>query len=317
MSLCLIRENRPPSNPNQVCSGWFWCILCHVAAPHSLSCMSDVTPAFPPAMLPAGCPARLPGLAMLAAMFLLLPDRAGAALQAPPLRGNITAHDPGTVIKCKNKYYLFYTGQGISSKPSTDKVFWSGGPNVFVNPPNWTTNAAPGFTGSIWAPDIFFLNGRYCLYYAVSTLGSQASGIGLVTNPTLDPTDPSYLWSDQGPVITSINGSPYNTIDPSVTFDANGNPWMSFGSYWNGIYIVQLNPLTGLRITPNSPTYRVAYNSSIEASCVFRRGGYYYLMADWGSCCSGVNSTYNIRMGRSTSIAGPYLEAVPIWVNLR
>jgi len=230
------------------------------------------------------------------------------SLQAPPLRGSVTAHDPSTIIKCKDKYYLFYTGSGISWKSSTDKIFWSSRGKVFASPPSWTTNAAPGFTGTFWAPDIFYLNGRYCLYYAVSTFGSQVSGIGLVTNPTLDPADPNYLWTDQGPVITSTNGSPYNTIDPSVTFDASGNPWMSFGSYWNGIYIVQLDPATGLRISSNSPVTRLAFNSSIEASCVFRRGGYYYLLVDWGSCCDGVNSTYNIRIGRSTNITGPYLD---------
>ena len=232
----------------------------------------------------------------------------GTTLPAPPLRGNLAAHDPGTIIKCKDKYYIFYTGQGIYSKSSSDKIFWTGGPSIFASLPNWTTNAVPGFTGWVWAPDVFYLNGRYCVYYAISTFGSQVSGIGLVTNPTLDPTDASYLWTDQGPVITSTNGSPYNTIDPSVTLDASGNPWMSFGSYWNGIYLVQLDPLTGLRIASNSPTYRLAYNNSIEASCVFRHGGYYYLLADWGSCCSGVNSTYNIRLGRSTSITGPYLD---------
>ncbi|MEY4916918.1 MAG: hypothetical protein RL616_831, partial [Verrucomicrobiota bacterium] len=137
---------------------------------------------------------------------------------------------------------------------------------------------------------------------------SQVSGIGLVTNPTLDSSDPTYLWTDQGPVITSVNGSPYNTIDPSVVLDASGNPWLVFGSYWNGIYIVQLDSVTGLRIAPNSPVTRLAYNSSIEASCIFGHGSYYYLMADWGSCCSGVNSSYNIRIGRSTSITGPYLD---------
>ena len=245
------------------------------------------------------CRDRFVAFAMLALLGRLLICPAAAALMAPPLRGNLGAHDPGSVIKCKDKYYLFFTGVGILSKSSTDKIFWTGGPNVFAHPPNWTTNAAPGFTDTIWAPDIMYLNGRYCLYYAVSSLGSQQSGIGLVTNPTLDPSDPSYLWTDQGPVITSVIGSPYNTIDPSITLDANGNPWMAFGSYWNGIYVVQLDPLTGLRISPNSPTTRLAYNSSIEASCIFRRGGYYYLMADWGSCCSGVNSTYNIRMGRA------------------
>ena len=242
---------------------------------------------------------------MLTGLFAIHAD---AALQAPPLRGNIGAHDPGSIIKCKDKYYIYATGVGIESKSSTDKIVWASGPKVFALPPNWTTNVVPGFTDIFWAPDVIYLNGRYCLYYSISTLGSQVSGIGLVTNPTLDPTDPTYLWTDQGAVITSTNGSVYNTIDPSVTLDASGNPWLVFGSYWNGIYIVQLDPVTGLRIAPNSPVTRLAYNSSIEASCVFRRGGYYYLLANWGSCCSGVNSTYNIRIGRSANITGPYLD---------
>lgn len=233
-------------------------------------------------------------------------SRAGTV--PPPLRGYLTAHDPSTITECKNRYYLYYTGTGIQSKSSRDKTFWTPGPQVFANPPAWTTNAVPGFAGTFWAPDLLYFNNQYHLYYAVSTFGSQVSAIGLATNPTLDPSDPSYLWTDQGPVITSTNGSPYNTIDPSFTWDNSGNLWMAFGSYWNGIYLVQLNPTTGLRISPASPTYRVAYNSSIEASYLWRRGGYYYLFANWGSCCSGVNSTYNIRVGRSTSITGPYLD---------
>lgn len=212
------------------------------------------------------------------------------------------------MIQCKNRYYIFSTGQGILSKSSADKVFWSPGPAVFTNVPSWTTNAVPGFTGIFWAPDVLFFNNQYHLYYAVSTFGSQVSGIGLVTNPTLDPTDPSYHWTDQGPVIQSTNGSPYNTIDPSFIWDTSSNLWMAFGSYWSGIYLVQLNPTTGLRITPSSPTYQLAYNSSIEASYVYHHGSYYYLFVNWGSCCSGVNSTYNIRVGRSTAVTGPYLD---------
>jgi hypothetical protein len=231
-----------------------------------------------------------------------------AAIPAVPLRGYLTAHDPSTIIQCKNRYYLFYTEQGIAAKSSADKIFWSPGPPVFTNPPAWTTSLVPGFTGLFWAPDILFFNNQYYLYYAVSTFGSQVSAIGLATNPTLDPTDPMYHWTDQGPVIASTNGSPYNTIDPSFCWDNSGNLWMAFGSYWNGIYLTQLSPTNGLRIAPNSPTYHLAYNSSIEASYLWRRGGYYYLFVDWGSCCSGVNSTYNIRVGRSTSITGPYLD---------
>ena len=244
---------------------------------------------------------------LLTLSALALPPLPSLA-QSPNLRGNVGIHDPSTIIKCKDKYYIFGTGQGIITKSSSDKIFWSTGPRVFAAAPTWTTNLVPLFDGTIWAPDVIYLNGRYCLYYAVSSWGSQISAIGLATNPTLDPNDTAYRWTDQGPVITSGSGYPYNTIDPSLTLDASGNPWMSFGSYWNGIYLVQLDPATGLRISTGSPLYRLAYNSSIEASCIFRRGGYYYLFANWGSCCSGVNSTYNIRVGRSTTITGPYLD---------
>ncbi|MFO1511917.1 MAG: LamG-like jellyroll fold domain-containing protein [Verrucomicrobiota bacterium] len=223
-------------------------------------------------------------------------------------RGSLAIHDPSTILKHKGRYYIYGTGPGILSKSSDDGVVWKDGPAVFSTPPAWVTNAAPGFNGDFWAPDVAFINGRYCLYYSVSSWSSQQSGIGLVTNPTLDPTDPNYLWTDQGIVIQSFNGSSYNTIDPCVTTDASGNPWLAFGSYWNGIYLVQLDSITGKRISPSSTLTQLAYNSSIEANCLFRRGGYYYLFVNWGSCCSGVNSTYNVRVGRSTSITGPYLD---------
>lgn len=244
--------------------------------------------------------------AIVLAFFLLVDARVSA--QVPPLRGYLRAHDPSTIIQCKNRYYIFATGRGITSKSSADKVFWTPGPAIFANPPAWTTNAVPGFDGTFWAPDILYFNGQYHLYYAVSTFGSQVSAIGLATSPTLDPSDPAYQWTDQGPVITSANGSSYNTIDPSFTWDNAGNLWMAFGSYWNGIYLVQLDPTSGLRISPGSTTYHLASNSSIEASYVWRRGGYYYLFVNWGSCCSGVDSTYNIRVGRSKAITGPYLD---------
>jgi arabinan endo-1,5-alpha-L-arabinosidase len=38
------------------------------------------------------------------------------------------------------------------------------------------------------------------------------------------------------------------------------------------------------------------------------RNGFYYLFVSTGVCCQGVNSTYQIRVGRATSITGPYLD---------
>lgn len=245
---------------------------------------------------------------VIAILGLCLLSNASVLAQSYQLRGHLGAHDPSTVVKCKDRYYLFATGQGITSRSSVDKIFWSAGPRVFATPPAWTTNAVPGFTGTFWAPDVLYFSNRYHLYYSVSTFGSQVSAIGLVTNPTLDPADPNYLWTDQGPVITSTNGMAYNTIDPSVTWDTTGKLWLCFGSYWNGIYLTQLDPTTGLRLATNLTTYRLADSGSIEASYILPRGGYYYLFCNWGSCCDGVDSVYNIRVGRSTSITGPYLD---------
>ncbi|MGH7976597.1 MAG: family 43 glycosylhydrolase, partial [Limisphaerales bacterium] len=231
------------------------------------------------------------------------------------LRGSLGIHDPSPVIKCNGRYYVFGTGQGIISKSSADKTYWVTGPSVFASPPSWTTTAVPGFTGDFWAPHVMFFNGQYYLYYAVSTFGSQVSAIGLATNPTLDPTDPNYHWTDQGPVIQSTTGSAYNCIDPSVTFDASSNLWMSFGSFWSGIYLVQLDAATGLRNTINTTISLLADDNAasgdpIEASYLYYHGNYYYLFVNWGTCCANpaLTSTYNIRVGRSAAINGPYVD---------
>lgn len=224
------------------------------------------------------------------------------------LTGVTTAHDPSSLAKDGATYYYFATGTGIVSRSSTDKVAWSAGPSVFGAPPAWTTQAVPGFGGVFWAPDVVHRNGQYYLYYAVSTFGSQVSAIGLATTATLNPAAANYGWTDHGVVVQSGNGSSYNTIDPSILQDnTTGRMWMSFGSYWNGIYVTELDPTTGKRKS-GSPDIHVASNSSIEASALIQRGGYYYLFVNWGSCCSGTDSTYNIRVGRSTSPTGPFLD---------
>ena len=222
-----------------------------------------------------------------------------------PVYGDYDAHDPSRITKQGNAYYVFRTSQGIMGKTSTDLRNWTYSGQVFPGkPPAWTTNAVPGFTGDFWAPDVIQLAGTYYLYYAVSTFGSQVSAIGLVTTTNLG-TGP---WVDQGAVIQSTSGNAYNCIDPCPLMDANGALWLTFGSYWDGIYLMQLNPATGKRISANSTLTRLAYNSSIEGSFLWQQGGYYYLFVNWDTCCEGIDSTYNIRVGRSTSVSGPYLD---------
>ena len=72
--------------------------------------------------------------------------------------------------------------------------------------------------------------------------------------------------------------------------------------------MVQLDPATGLRISPDSKIYPLAWKTTIEASYLYRHGDFYYLFVNWGLCCRGIYSTYNVRVGRSENITGPYVD---------
>jgi arabinan endo-1,5-alpha-L-arabinosidase len=100
----------------------------------------------------------------------------------------------------------------------------------------------------------------------------------------------------------------FNTIDPSVMQDTDGSLWLAFGSFWSGIKLIQLDANTGKRVALDSPIYSIAYHDPIEAACLSRHNDHYYLFVNWGLCCRGTNSTYNIRVGRSSKITGPYLD---------
>jgi arabinan endo-1,5-alpha-L-arabinosidase len=249
-----------------------------------------------------------------------------AALNSLYKLGNrdATIHDPSTIVKCGDEYWVFYTGN--RSYRSKDLLNWSNGPAVLSAPLPWFGDAVPGFRGtSFWAPDCLKIGDKYFLYYSISAFGKNTSAIGLVTNPTLDPADPHYAWTDQGMVIKSVATDDFNTIDPAITLDFDGNPWLSFGSFWTGIKLIALDKKTGLRL-PNTPIYSIAQNqghatatnegaltdpinkSQIEASYIYPHDKYYYLFVAWGLCCHGLSNTYNIRVGRSEKITGPYLD---------
>ena len=234
----------------------------------------------------------------------------GAAMNFVPLTlaGQTFSHDPSTILRDGGKYFSYHTGPGIRTKFSTDLIHWTNGPAVFSQTPPWAKSVAPGFDGFIWAPDVVRVDGKYYLYYSVSAFGKQTSAIGLATNATLDFTATNFLWHDMGEVIRSKNGDAFNTIDPSAFRDTDGKLWLAFGSYWKGVFLTELNPLTGRRVATNSPIYNLAWNHSIEAACLTRYGSFYYLFVNWGQCCKGTNSTYEVRVGRAETITGPYRD---------
>jgi arabinan endo-1,5-alpha-L-arabinosidase len=221
----------------------------------------------------------------------------------------VRVHDPSTIVKCDGEYWIFYTGRGVPSYHSRDLMTWQTGPQVFTSAPAWTEEAVPAHRGiSYWAPDVQHVGDRYLLYYSISTFGKRDSAIGLATNPTLNPNDAAFGWKDQGEVVRSTSTNNFNTIDPAIFHDTDGKLWLSFGSYWSGIKLIQLDPKTGKRMVADSPIYSLAHWDSIEASYLYQHGGYYYLFLNWGICCRGTNSTYEIRVGRSKEVTGPYLD---------
>lgn len=229
------------------------------------------------------------------------------AKPARALEGMIRIHDPSTVITCDGHYYVYGTGRGISVLTSSNGFDWERGGRVFDRIPDSVLAHVPKNDGQgVWAPDVIRLNGGYYIYYAVSSWGSFVSAVGLVTSPTLDPKAPDYHWTDRGMVVHSVEGEALNAIDPGVCLAPDGRLWICYGSYHGAIQLVELDPKTGLRIATNSPVYIIATDS--EASDIIYHDGYYYLFVNHGSCCSGDRSTYNVRVGRSVKVTGPYLD---------
>ena len=243
----------------------------------------------------------LPTLAI--SLSALTPVVAQAFAETPPPR----VHDPSAIISDHGKAWIFSTGIGLRSHHSNDLEHWQSGPPVFNSPLPWFRDISPTQRGHLWAPDAIRIGKRFLLYYSVSAFGKQSSAIALTTTPTLDPESPNHRWTDQGVVIRSKRGDPFNAIDPCILLDKD-KLWMAFGSFWDGIFLIELDPRTGKRNAPDTPPVRLASAPEIEAPFLHKRGDHYYLFVNWGLCCRGVKSTYEIRVGRAANVAGPYLD---------
>ena len=237
------------------------------------------------------------------------------------LTGDVSpVHDP-VIIKEGDSYYVYCTGGGrggqgvIPMRTSKDLRNWTLAGYVLDKLPVWATTEIPGARGA-WAPDISFYNGRYHLYYAVSTFGSRNSAIGLVTNETLDPKSAKYKWVDEGMVLRSYQDKDdWNAIDPQLFIEDKDHIWLDWGSFWGGIKMRRIDPVTGKVSTTDTGMYSLCsrdraqpIGGSVEAPFIIRHGDYFYLFVSFDRCCRGVNSTYNVVVGRSRKVTGPYVD---------
>jgi arabinan endo-1,5-alpha-L-arabinosidase len=178
----------------------------------------------------------------------------------------------------------------------------------------------------VWAPSLLYANSTYYLYYSIPyepSTGAEAV-IGLATSTT-----PYGPWTDKGYVVSSwtaastappVNAAwnfsattTWNAIDAAPFVDASGKWWMSFGSFSDGIHIIQLDPTTGLPLASNPTPYPIISSriggeeGSFIYPWVFNGTQYYYYFAPINVCCSPT-SPYRTIVGRSTSPNGPFVD---------
>ena len=238
-------------------------------------------------------------------------------------------HDP-VMAKEGDTYYIYATGMGIQQMTSKDRKTWTVLPQpVMTVIPGWTTDSVPGFGSHVWAPDVIQWHGRWWMAYSCSTFGKNGSAIGLLSSRSLA----ANLWKDEGCIVCShdwkvdgegkTSGDNWNAIDPNFVIDDKDNPWLIWGSFWDGIQLARLDttmhlatkPMTiARRYSPDdqnaaeNPTSRFAGRNAIEAPFIFRHGDYYYLFVSWDYCCRGAKSNYRVAVGRSKQVSGPYLD---------
>ena len=248
-------------------------------------------------------------------------------------------HDP-VMAQEGDTYYIFATGLGIQQMTSKDRKTWTVNPLPVMSViPQWAHDSVPGFTHHVWAPDVIKWHNRWWMAYSCSTFGKNGSTIGLLSSRSLS----FPIWNDEGSIVTSREGRDnWNAIDPNFVIDDNDQPWLVWGSFWDGIQLARLDttmhiaqgekPRTiarrynlnsqdgqaALPVNPNppkNPTSDFAGPNAIEAPFIFKHDGWYYLFVSWDYCCQGSKSNYRVAVGRSRSVEGPYLD--PAGIDMR
>lgn len=237
-------------------------------------------------------------------------------------------HDPANLIRIDSLLMMYASPIELNSYNLNSKAWSFITDDVYHGSlPEWDQGDT-----AYWAPSVYqTINGDYRLYHsAVSDEESGRSRIGFATISGIAPELKCDKTIDF--VIESEGDSQPFAIDPAVFRDDSNRNWLVYGSHGPGIYITELDEFSGLlKNDPSDKVFdsidyrftRIAVNDTtteenlIEAAYIFNHpeNQYYYLFVNWGSCCNGLNSTYNIRVGRSLSPTGPFLDRDSVDMN--
>ena len=200
---------------------------------------------------------------------------------------------------------------------------WQPGQCLFTSKPAWIDEELPSNDGAFWAPAL--LSPRL-MYYSVAAMDEDAQCIGLAM---ATGTAPDLTWIDSGNSITcsfdpesNDDVNMPNSIDPATFIDEDGSHHLLYGG--GRIWTTELDPVTGDQIEGNwwdeeDPAYHYLARGPdslydpgevewIEASYMHKNSGYYYLFVNWFGCCDGVDSTYEIHVGRGDAPTGPFVD---------
>ena len=231
--------------------------------------------------------------------------------------GELNTHDP-SIVKDKDTYYVFSTDasygdvhkRGVQIRKSKDLITWEYVGTAFRDFEKDCAEAIkwakldPKKDG-LWAPDVVKVGNKYRMYYSASTFGSTRSCIGLAEAKNIEGP-----YKDKGIVYKSeanaVNNP--NAIDPAFIKDKEGQMYMVYGSFFGGIFLDRIDEATG-KLDDSFTATRIAGGgrAAIEGPYIeyVEETDYYYLFVSYGS----LSSDYNIRVGRSKEVTGPYLDA--------
>lgn len=226
----------------------------------------------------------------------------------PPRQTNQHTHDP-TILRVGDTFYLYNVGEHIYIHTAPSMA----GPWKHVGSVLDANSVIPkGDRAVPWAPDVIEFDGTFYCFYSVSKAGCRDSAIGVATSNSPGPGG----WHDHGVVVQTGTGngsdiSPYtdsNAIDPSVLVTPDGQAYLTFGSYWHGIYQVPLGKdmlspksttepdAAHLAYEPNAISAPARYTTTlcgdptgphaIEGAFISWHDGYYYFWFSHGRCCN-------------------------------
>lgn len=159
---------------------------------------------------------------------------------------------------------------------------------------------------TVWAPDIIKVGKEYRMYYSCSTFGSRNSTISLATS-----TSPKGPFIHKGIVIKTTEESPVNAIDANIIRDVKTkDQYLVYGSFWGGICMIKLNEKTGFPVENGYGISIASRPQSVDGAiegpyiCYNPDTEYYYLFVSYES----LSNYYNVRVGRSKNITGPYFD---------